>query len=1112
MKIIIGKSSAGKTTYIHRCIQEKIKEKADSLIVIVPEQYTLEAEKQLMKDLKAQGLLQVEVLSFSRLVDRLLTSHEKNQQKTITDTGKTMMIKRIIMENREKLTAFSRMANKNGFAMEIFSLIQDMREKMIEPEQLQEIKSEGTNALLDRKISDVTLLFQQFENRLEEGNYLDYEKSVLMAVHAVKENPWIKESTIWVDGFHTFNERIMLFLEALENHAKELTVTLSVNNDPTSKDREIYSISQDTFEKLTAIAKGKPTVHALHNPHRGTDLDHLKSEFFSYPYKKFDQPVRRIKVIQEKNVYNEIDRLCMEIIKKVRDEGVQWSDISVISNNIDEYSFLMKRTMEEYNIPYFIDVRRSVQDNPLVQFILGVLRCVAFGFRYEDVFAVAKAGFFEGNAEDYEQLENYCLRFGIKPFEWKKGFEKNDADQSIDLEWMNAVRRRIAQPILDLKESISKEATFSEVSKKVYKFMREQQCAEKTDALTRKLIDRSELDRARENTQVYNGIVDLLDEVVEIFREEKTTMKLFYAVFETGIEDLRLGVLPYAGDVVQVGDIKRSRTSGVKQLFVLGLNEGILPGEANIKGIFTNSEEEKLAREKDLKIAEGGTYQSIQEKFLFHTMLSKVSDGICFSYALSDYEGSSLRPSPYVYRLKELFTELEIDGEVKDSYDRVTNSRGTFKHMAAYYRTVLDQNEIPQDPVWKQIYKWYAEHEPEKSDLFDRALRHQNKSPRLASATIASLYGKSLQGSVTSLETYAKCPYRYFIRYGLRPKERKIHEVSMPDIGQILHEAIYQYGKMLDQAGQAWTDVSAEQRQAYCDKIIEGFQRDYKQGVFLAQGRYKYLIRYLKRVLLRGIEVLTVHLEKGLFTMEAAEVAFGKGKEIAPIAFKFKEGFEMVLQGVIDRVDLYEKDGQKYVKIIDYKTGNKTLEYKDVYYGLSLQLLIYLEVLLRENPDYKPAGAVYFKLDDPIVEAAKEEEEKAEKDIRKQLQLRGLIVRDQTVVRAFDRDPENSDVISCKINKNGSFAASNKGLVEEEEFRTLLDRAVEQVEGMGRQIVEGNIEITPARSKGFVACDYCDYKNICQFDTQIEGNRYRYLQHLKDDEVLEKLSKEKSDE
>lgn len=1118
LEILAGRSGSKKTEEMYLQMKTSLENGEENLILLVPEQYTLEAEKELMEVLDLQGFFQLEVLGFSRLMDDLLNTSLEPEKTVITETGKRMILKRILRDQKESLLAFRSMVDKPGFVEELENVFRTFKENMVEPEMLHRfVEEDQKNGMLEHKMLDVVRIYEAYQGYMEKG-YTDNEHRIQDAIQLAASSSRVKKSRIWIHGFHTFTLQMFHFIKALSDQALSVTVTLDLNTEEEAFDGEIFQINQKTLSTFRAIWEEELHIRYFSLDQKDeTPLEHLKNEFFSYPYKKWTKDASQVRVLEAQNVYQEIDAAVREIATLVRELGWSYKDIGVVVNDLDSYGFPIQRTMEEYGIPCFLDAKRSMADKPLGLFVISSLQVLVHNYRYEDVFSMVKTGLSALEECEWEGLENYCLQFGIKGSQWKKDFHKSSDHMTSPLDVLNGYREKVIEPLEKLREKVRKNPSFASISRALYTYLEDSKVTEKIQELTVSLQQEGDLEHASENNQVFNKIMDLLDELVEVFGEEQTTLQEFSDILKQGISASQLGLLPATGDEVLIGDVKRTRQRNLSAIFLLGVNEGILPGEGEKAGLFTAMEGRKLEK-ANIPIFQDASYQAIQEKYLFHLLLSKARDRIYFSCAQADFEGSSMRPSFYMKRLKELFTQLEVEADNQDANSWITNARGSLRPMVAYFRQLIDHESTQGDDLWESAFRWYVNQEDwnGKMKQLMQAMVYANGVDKLSKKQVQALYGKTIKGSVTSLETYGQCPFRYFLRYGLKPKDRPVYEVSIPDMGELLHDSLQEYTKRLQGQKRDWVDVDADERTRLCAEIVEDRIARYKEGVFASKGRYQYLVYYLNRLMERAVGTLTYHMSKGDFRLEKSEAAFGEDREFAPVIFNYDDDVRMVLEGRIDRMDVFRKGEDVFIKIIDYKTGEKTLELKDVYYGLTLQLLVYLQVCLDNMEKSQPAGAFYFKLDDPMIKGFSYEREAIESKIRSRLRLLGLLVKNMEVVGALDREiddkPGDSDVVYCKVKKDGEFGKGTKGLLDYKVFEQILSHTMEMAKKMGGEIVGGNIAVAPVKNDGKAACRFCDYKTICQFDEQFKENSYRVRKKIKDEEVVNKLMGGQEDE
>ncbi len=1113
MNLIIGRKGTGKSRIIYNQIKSCIEKGEDGLILIVPEQFTFQAERELIEVLDSPGILDVEVLSFSRLMGRLIEEVGGATKVKLSSTGKHMALQKALLDQQEELTVYRGMVRKSGFINEVQDIISNLKKRMICEEALKAVIENELedHQMLSRKLKDITTLMESYNNWLGE-DYLDSEGVIDLLIERMDESTTISKFKIWIDGFDTFTEQMFEFVEKLHINSKELTISLTQTTNREDRDEEIFLINENTQNKLMEIGNGQAKLITTYYKQKDKpkDLEHLERELYSYPLNPYKEEPENIKICAFKNIYEELDYLCIDILKLVQEEGYRFKDITVVTNDLSGYEFLLKRSFEEYDIPFFMDAKRKISDKPLSILLTYSLRAIAYHFTYDDIFALIKTGLTNLEYEEYEILENYVLKYGIRGNRWKKEFTQIQESDEFDLEKLNSMRSSVVGPLLNLHEKIKASPTFENITIALYGYMESLSVEEKLQRMLQEVKEEyGQHEYAAEIAQVYNIVMDLFDEVIEIFGNHKTSIAEYLDILESGIECVDLSVIPSSLDQVIVGDIMRTRTTDFKALFILGVNEGKLPSPQSSEGIFSENEN-AILREKGMEIEENISFKTIQERYLIYSAIAKPKEKIILSYPLANWEGSSLRPSMLIHRLEEIFPCIKVGRKWQEGYS-ITNARGTIKHMIQHYRSIVDGFDEASESIWDNVYLWYEENPQWEKHIsqIKEAMVFDNRISRLKPDLVKELYGKNLNTSVTRLEEYSNCPFKHYVNYGLRPKERKIYQVSIPDIGEILHRLIYEYSLIIEKDELDWKGIEKEESNLICRQVMDDFIVDYRQGIFESNFRYKYLARYIYRIFLRAVETLTYHYKKGKFTMLGNELVFGLGQFIPPLKIELSQEHLLYLEGRIDRVDILKHEDKWFMKIMDFKTGNKDLNLSDVYYGLSLQLIVYMWVCLnygkKKNKESVAAGMFYFKLDDPLVLSGEAEEEVIKGEITKNFKLKGLMLKDIEVLKAIDEDVEHSDIVNCKVKKNGEFAATSKGLIEGKQLEQLLSHVEKTITNIGEEIFAGNIAIRPTKTQKREACTYCKYKAICFFDQQLDGSKFSTKLDLSDEEVLKKI-------
>ncbi len=1138
LRYILGRAGTGKT----RRIFEEIKYRLDQggknkLILLVPEQFTLQTETDLIKSIEVEGIIRTEVLSFKLLAHKVFTEVGGLKRIDINELGKIMVLRRIFDTYSKELNIYQKASDKRGFLENFCKLISEFKGNDISPEILQEsIISIEDDIILKKKLEDITFIYEKF-NQYMEGKYTDEEDMINMLIEKIEEARFLDDAEIWIDGFAGFSQQEYRVLEKLMLKAKKVNISLTYSTEEKVRDKELFEPTKETFNKIREIATRHgikevkttmPTddiVDKIKKPH---DLMHIEREIYSYPYNRYKHGPENIHMFSGTNQYSEIENVACKIISLVRDRSYRWNDIAIVNGSMDIYTPIIKRVFSEYGIPYFIDEKRSILNNPIIKLTLSALDILYKNFRYEDVFRFIKTGFCKLDREEGELLENYVLQFGIEGNKWLEDFRYETEDG--ELEKINEIRRKFITPFINLKEKLKTKSTISDLSTYMFEFLTELQIEDKLNKWIEKLRREGRIEYVNENTQIWNILMEVFDQLVEILGDTKVSIKEYRKTLEAGFSQYEVGIIPPTIDQVLVGNLERSRSHEIKALFVVGVNDGILPSILDDDGLLLD-DEKLIIKDTGVPIYSHSETKIKEEQFSIYTSLSKPREYLWISYALADTEGRALRPSILIDRIKKIYPELKVHSDISKGLEikareekelnLVATPVSTFKYLIENLRLKIDGN-LTTD-LWDEVYNWYYKNEDwdYKRRLMIDGLFFDNQEDYIGDKKARQLYDVPLRSSISRLETFVNCPFSHFINYGLRPQERKEYKVGIPDIGMLFHDSMEKFAEKLTLENLDWKELGREKCDEIVENIIDEIAPEFQNNVLLSSHRYKYLINKLKRVSKRAAWTLTTHVKQGKFEPSLYEFAFGEGSqsEAPPIIIELPDGDIIKLEGRIDRVDLL-KDGEKtYVKVIDYKSGSKKFSLSDVYYGLQIQLIVYLDAILENKDKLKiddahPGGVFYFRLDDPMVESDNKNPESIEQEIMKKLKMDGIILKDIKVVKAIDNEIEEkkkSDIIPVSLKKDGDFGAYSS-VLEEKEFMGIIKHVKNLIEEIAKEILKGNIKIQPFKKDKNIACEYCKYATICQFDKNFDNNTYRNIKNLRDDEVIRKIKGEGGEE
>ena len=1161
IRYLIGRSGSGKTMQVYQEIGDALRKGEERLILMVPEQFTLQAERDLIHKLNLPGILNVEVLSFTRLAHKIFNEVGGLTRTHINEQGKHMILQRLMENLRVQLTVYKTVSRQSGFIDQINQLLSDFKKHDITPEQIRLTaerlnKSGQISGLLIGKLNDTALIYEAFQKYLQD-KYMDSEDSINALVERMDQSQYLLGARIWLDGFDYYPPQTLRVLEKLILITRELTLTFAMDFEQGSRDKDIFQVHVNSLQKVRKIASeyhfDEKFVHlpgasknsrkpaedtqvvfarteqrknsagqAEDTQYKAPELRYLEHELYQYPYQPYSQEVNHVEVFAGNNPESEIERLAARIISLSRDKGWRFNEMTVVSGDLSIYGSYIKRIFPEYGIPYFLDEKKPVIQNPIVNLVLTSLRVVDRAYRYEDVFKLLKTGFCGLERGQVELLENYCLEYGIKGKRWKENFLLGEDDYP--LEDLNNYREQFITPFLKLENELKSSDNIKQMITALYIHLEEIHLQQQLEDWIEELREQGKLEQVDENTQIWNILLDTFDQLAEILGDQKVSLDQCYGILEAGFASLEVGIIPTTLDQVLVGSIQRSKSQDVKALFVIGCNDGIIPTGSQDEGLLAADERDFLLRE-GLDLGGYTELLAANEKFGIYTAFSKPSEFLWISHALSDTEGKALRPSILVDRLKKLFPKLPVSSNLiineQGQETMVSTPESSYKYMVTHMRNSADGKE--DSLLWWLVYDWYSNQSQQEAYPWSfymktllEGLFHQNQEASLGRQKAAALYSLPLRASVSRLEQYVKCPYAHFIHYGLRPRERKEYTVAAPDLGELFHLSIEGFTTRVVEERLDWRTLEDEKCETIIDEIMDQILPEHNHGILLSTNRYQYLSKRLKRISKRAVWLLADHMRRSRFEPVGNEISFGLKGTYPPIEIQLPDGERMFLEGRIDRADIYETDEDLYVNVIDYKSGAESFDLSDAWFGLKLQLLVYLEALLeleqrKTHGKTRPGGIFYFRIDDPLINSEDGMVEKIQTEIRKKLKLKGLVLKDVNLIRAMDDQISGwSDVIPVSVLKDDSIHASSS-VLGEEEFLGLLGHIRKLIGEIGMDMLGGNIRIAPTKKGNDTACKYCPYDGICQFDYQLEDNGYRLIPKLKTDDVIQRIHQEKGE-
>jgi ATP-dependent helicase/nuclease subunit B len=1112
MRFIQSDSSIYKTKKIYEEIISAQKSGEENLLLIVPEQATVSTEKQLVKYGELKGLMGIEVLSITRLVYRVLSETGGINRTKLNEQGKLIILFKILQDNKNKLTAYKKITQSFGLVENINSLIIELKNGCITTEKLDNINKKEMSPLVSEKISDVRLIYKEYEKYL--GNdIVDNETQKELLISLIPESKLIENSKFWFDGFNTFSELDTELLMILNSYAVDVTFGLHLDNNINRRNIELFNVIQKTKNKITraGINNGgeMQTVFRRNTEIKKKELQFFDNNYSSYTGEKYKGETDLMEIFQCKNTKNEIEILAQNIIENVRNKELRWRDVLVITNDFDEYESLINRIFRIYNIPYFMDKKWNLTDNQLTKTILCLIKIITNNYRKEDIISFIKTGFSLINEESIYYLENYLIEFNINGKKrWETPFVYESNDKECIIEEINEIRNKLFLIFSGFEEKFTGSETYSGKTEALYYWIEDNNIWEQINQLINLFEEKMNYKQVNVYSQLQKIFYQIFDQIVEALGDEKVGNKDYYKILETCIKAYEIGVIPSSIDQVSVGDLKRSRYAGAKIIFLIGVNEGVIPKSFEQQGLFTENEREDL-RKQGINLTDK-VMETEEEQYIIFQLFSQIEEKLVMSFSLSDMEGKTKNQSALIDEITGLFPELKINSTVSENiitqWKSVSTPESTLAPMTDYIKksnsgfSELSENEIL---LWESVISWYKEKESggEKLHKIYSGINAKNNKLNIQNQFAQLIYGSPFKGSISQLEKYQQCPFSHFIRYGIKPRDRKEFRIAPVDIGGITHTVLQQFCEEVHNRNLKWDDVNETLQEELLNLIISEVIYNYHFNIFYSSFQYRYMIKKLSRVLKSTVKTLVFQLQQGDFDWKYSEEKFR-------IKYKSSNNTEIILRGAIDRIDVLEKGNETYYRVIDYKTGNTSLKLAKVFHGLSLQLLVYLNAMIEGKEGHHPAGTFYFRVDDPVIKTdLPSNEEKIRESINNELKLRGLILNDIEIIESMDHNIGNSSaVIPVKYNKDGSPRKSDN-ILARTEFKQLLEYINQQTVDISEEILEGNIKAEPRKfASEDLPCKYCDYKSICRFDKKVKGFNQKYLKNMSKEQMFQKIN------
>ena len=1085
LNLVYGRSGCGKSTFIFEDIKAKIGTK--KIFIIVPEQCNLSTEKKLFENVEQKALIDVEVLTLSRMAYRV-SNEIGGEINHLSKAGKDMLIFDLLSKEKGTLNFLGKSEKNIDIVNRLFTefkkhgiLVQDLKNVSIE------------DKYTSLKLKDVELLYEKYEERIC-NNFIDENDALTILANNLPNTNMFKNSYIYIDEFLGFTKQEYNVFKELSKQADEITVGVATDNLElnTVKEKDIFYFNKKFANKLIEIARqNQYEIKEIYleeiQRFKNNELKFLEQSL-CLSKGKYNEKNQYIKLFLANNPYTELEYVAQNIHNLVKNCGYRFNEIGIIAEEIEKYSEDAKAVCNKYEIPLFIDEKKQLNQNILIKFILAMLDIFAKNWSFDSVLNYLKIGLLDISNEDIYLFENYCKKWGIKGSKFYNRIF--DYEQINDLQERNEnIRKQIVNPLLDFKKEISNNKTVTQITKEIYNFLLNNKINE---ILDRKLKEYNNIEVSDEYNTSYKLLVSILDDLCLVFKDEKVTFEKYKDLLEVGLNSSELGKIPATQDQVILGDTERTRSNKLKVVFVIGINDGSFPKANRVEG-YLNDNDRKILEDAGIELAKNSIDSLYEEQFNIYRTLTTPEEILFLSYSSSDKEGKSIRPSILIKKLKRFFPELQEESDVVEKRYVKTNKTATFEEALNIYKEYLDGKEISEE--WKDILRYFFKKDNKRFKRAVSGIYYSNIPQNISKENIEKLYGNTLKTSVSRLESYRKCPFSFHMTYGLKLKEKDELKIEAIDTGTFMHEVIDTFFKEIDDNGLNVKEISEEEIFKIVSKIVESLLGTTRYYIFSSSAKFRLLTRRLKKVVYKSICYIVYSLKYSDFKLFGHEIDFSNTGKFKTINLEIEDGKKVEITGKIDRIDTAKLADKQYVRIVDYKSSYKDLDLNQVEAGLQIQLITYLDAICEQS-EYEASGVLYMGLIDNVVKNAKNmTEEEIENKIRNNFKMKGLILADISVIKLMDNKLQSgaSDIVPVYISKDGTLSEKKSSVISKENFDGLMIQVKDTIKEISKEILKGKIDIKPYSYNKKTGCDYCKYKTICMFNTNIKGNEYNYI-------------------
>lgn len=1125
----IGRAGTGKSKAIIEEIKEKMKQDplGDPIVLIAPTQNTFQLEQAFVNDKTLNGSLRTEVLHFERLSYRVFQEVGGLMEQQLSKAGTEMMIYDIIQQHQSELRLYQSQVKYYGFSEKLYEQIQDFKKYAVSPQQLETYIAENNlQTRTKHKLQDIALVYKHLEDRIN-GEYVSTEDSLQRFIEMMDQSEWLKRAEIYIDGFHNFSTLEYQIIQSLVKYAKKVTIVLTTDGD-----RDLFSLFRKPSESLTHIEEIANNLNIqlhsrqfldvqrfIHN-----DLKHLEQNFNALQFEPIPTE-GNVEILEASGMREEINEVARRILRENREQGRRFQDIAILYRD-ESYAYLMESILPQYDIPYNIDVKSSMTHHPIMEMIRSLIEVIQTGWQFDPLMRLFKTNILTKKFKDSQYLidilENFVLERGIYGKRWiddkyfdieqfrKMGLKRQPLtdEERETFERVIQLKNDVMKKVMLFEEKINNASTAIAFATAFYEAM------EAFDLPSQLMTDRDTLDvngehkKAEEIDQIWNGLIQILDDLVTVFDDQSMSKTRFLELFDIGLEQLEFIMIPQTLDQVSIGTMDLAKVDNKQHVYLVGANDGVLPQTVTASSLITDEEKKYFQEQSSIELSPTADILQMDEAFVCYIAMTRSRAHVTFSYALMGASGDVKEPSPFLHQIQQLYTNLEVQNihhqHQAEPLRLMEHPHQTKIALFESLKALLDDELVAE--TWLDTYQVMRDDTRLNDGLtyLLSALTYDNQTVQLNPSLSKALYGSTINASVSRFEGYQACPFKHFASHGLRLNERTKYKLENFDLGDIFHRVL----KFIsEKVNGDFKNLNPKQIHKLTTEALSEILPEVQFNLLNSTAYYRYLSQRIGAIVETTLTALKYQGSHTKFTPQRFEASFRRKpkdqSELLAAPLQTKQGIPINIRGQIDRIDTYQQGDESFVNIIDYKSSkySGTLDLTKVYYGLQMQMMTYMDIVLQNKSRLgltdmtKPGGLLYFHVHEPRIKLAWNQlsEDKRDTEFINSFKLSGLLNSATSVLDAFDTRLEpsyNSDIVPLGLKKDGGIKSNSK-VADEQTIYKLIKHNKQNFIETASNIMDGHTEVAPMKYNQTLPCDFCNYKSVCHVDGMIDSKRYR---------------------